>query len=222
MKLSENTLAILKNYANINTGIVLKPGKVVETVNQSSTLRSFANISETIPVVFGIYDLTTFLANVSQLGGKDVNIQFDDHKLVLSNESGFSLDYYGAEPQLIKHPTKEIIEITPDVEFTIHNQHFDKMLKLASLNSFKNFSFVGEDDGLYVKVFNVVDGNAVSNSGKFRIGDNPNGVFEARFLVENMKYLPLDYNVKLNHEGVAEFKSMDDNITYVTVMQETE
>lgn len=222
MKLSENTLAILKNYSSINPGIVLKPGKKIETINTSSTVRAEALISETIPVEFGIYDLTTFLANVSQMGGKDVEIAFDGNSIELINDSGFALRYFGAEPQLIKSPTKEMQEYEWDVKFTIHNQHFEKIMKIAALNAFKNISFVGEDSGLYIKAFSAIDGNAVSNSVRFRIGDNPNGEFESRFLTENMKYLPLDYNVSLTHLGIAKLESSDGVIQYYTVMQEIE
>ena len=65
MKLSDKTLGVLKNYANINQGLMFKKGKVLKTVSSHKNILSEATISEDIPADFGVYDLNNFLSVVS-------------------------------------------------------------------------------------------------------------------------------------------------------------
>ena len=65
MKLSDKTLGVLKNYANINQGLMFKKGKVLKTVSSHKNILSEATISEDIPADFGIYDLNNFLSVMS-------------------------------------------------------------------------------------------------------------------------------------------------------------
>ena len=57
MKLSSETLGVLKNFGNINTGILFKKGKTLKTVSNHKNILAEVVIQEDIPVDFGIYDL---------------------------------------------------------------------------------------------------------------------------------------------------------------------
>ena len=61
MKLSENTLTVLKNFAAINSGVVLNPGKKQKTISPEKSILVEATIEDDIPSEFGIYDLNQFL-----------------------------------------------------------------------------------------------------------------------------------------------------------------
>ena len=52
MKLSDNTLAVLKNFGNINSGIYLKQGKTIKTVSSHKNILATAEISDEIPSDF--------------------------------------------------------------------------------------------------------------------------------------------------------------------------
>ena len=54
MKLSDETLSTLKNFAGINSNVVLNPGNVVKTMSESKTIMSSATIVEDIPAQIGI------------------------------------------------------------------------------------------------------------------------------------------------------------------------
>ena len=62
MKLSNETLTVLKNFSSINTGIFFKQGSVLSTVSPQKNILADAQISENIPQDFGIYDLNNFLS----------------------------------------------------------------------------------------------------------------------------------------------------------------
>ncbi|AIM51751.1 sliding clamp DNA polymerase accessory domain protein, partial [Dickeya phage phiDP23.1] len=56
--LSERTLQLLANFETINPSIVLTPGKMLRSINDSSTVIAVAQIEEEFPFEFPILDLT--------------------------------------------------------------------------------------------------------------------------------------------------------------------
>ena len=62
MKISNETLSILKNFASINTNIIFKPGTTIATIANTSNIFAKATIKEDIPNQFAIYDLNSLLA----------------------------------------------------------------------------------------------------------------------------------------------------------------
>lgn len=211
MKLSENTLAVLKNFSEINESIVLKQGKEIQTISLSNHIMGNAKIPEEIPIEFGIYSLATFLSNVN-LMGDDCNIDFDGDKLILSNSEGYSIEFCGAEPSLIHHPTKKISFNSSDVDFVLPNDKFQKMIRVAALNKLDNLAVSGSSEGLFIKVFDK--SGATHNTGKLKIGDWDGQEFESVFSVSHLKILPLDYKVSVNFGGIAQLVSTDGVITY--------
>jgi hypothetical protein len=73
MKISNDTLLILKNFASINQNIVFKPGDVVSTISGGKNIFAKATIKETIPNQFAIYDLNSLLAMLTLMENQDVN-----------------------------------------------------------------------------------------------------------------------------------------------------
>ena len=65
MKLSKDTLALFKNYAGINSNLLLKAGSKISTISAQKNVMSDVTVTETFPVDFGIYDLNEFLGAMS-------------------------------------------------------------------------------------------------------------------------------------------------------------
>ena len=57
MKLSENTVNILKNFSTINQNILVKSGSQLRTMSTMKNILGEASITEDFPKEFGIYDL---------------------------------------------------------------------------------------------------------------------------------------------------------------------
>ncbi len=224
MQLSENTLAILKNFAVILSangnegGIVMKPGNELSIITQTRNVYAEAKIAETIPVTFGIHDIPNFLSNISNLGGPAAELEFDDKKVVIRH-GDFSMEYYGTEPSLINSPTKKIPDFDADVTLTISNEVFQKILKIAALNGFEHISILGENGEMCLRTNNP----KLPNQVKLKIQDWSGPDFEAIFAVSLLKFLPLDYVVSINLKGLARFVSSDGQITYlVTLVKRSE
>ena len=60
MKLSENTLNILKNFAGINNSILVKQGNRLRTISVAKNILAEAEVKEDFERDFAIYDLNQF------------------------------------------------------------------------------------------------------------------------------------------------------------------
>ena len=61
MKLSDNSLTVLKNFAGINNSILVKQGTSLRTISVAKNILAEAEITEEFPRDFAIYDLNKFL-----------------------------------------------------------------------------------------------------------------------------------------------------------------
>ena len=109
MKLSEQTISILKNFSNINSGLFFQTGKQIKTVAPSKAILAHANIAEEIPVEFGIYDLNRLLGVLSLIEQPD--IEFGDKQLVLKDATRSSRGQkqtYCDASLVVRPPDKEV------------------------------------------------------------------------------------------------------------------
>ena len=97
MKLSNETVAILKNFGAINQGILFKPGKTLKTVSSHKNILAEVSIKEDIPAEFGIYDLNNFLSVIS-LHKDDPSFEFDEKQVTIVGNKGRSKIKYRFSP----------------------------------------------------------------------------------------------------------------------------
>ena len=64
MKLSEKTIALLKNFSSINQSILFKKGNVLRTMSVMKNILAEVDIEECFPQDFAIYDLVQFLNGI--------------------------------------------------------------------------------------------------------------------------------------------------------------
>ena len=57
MKLSKNTIEVLKNFATINTNILVREGSTLSTISTGKNIFARADIEESFPQEFAVYDL---------------------------------------------------------------------------------------------------------------------------------------------------------------------
>ena len=85
MKLSDNTVNILKNFSSINSGIQFKEGDTLKTISEQRTIFVEATVDETFPKEFAIHDLNKFLAKISLY--KEAHLSFGDDRINISTEN---------------------------------------------------------------------------------------------------------------------------------------
>jgi hypothetical protein len=215
MKFSDKTLAVLKNFASINSGVVLKSGQTQKTISPEKSILVEATLEDNVPSDFGIYDLNQFLGNVTTLKNPELNFSKDN---VTIDDGEFSLTYLSCSPNLIiSPPDKELTLKQVDCKFSLTNAVLQKLLKIATMNSLPNLTVVGKDSELRLKIHEKA--NDTSNHGSVKIGDYAGSDFAATFKTENLKLLPDDYNVELQNGAFAMFVNVAGNLKYFIALE---
>lgn len=201
MKLNENTLSVLKNFSAINSGLVLQKGKIQKTISPEKSILVEAELDDTIPDEFGIYDLNQFLGNISTLSNPD--LVFSD-KAVIMNDGDIAFNYYSCSTSLISSPPdKELKLKQTDVSFTLTNAILSKLLKLAAMNNLTHLSVVGKNGEIRLQTHERA--NDTSNSASIKLNDYAGLDFIASFKVDNIKLIPGDYDVEIQLGAFAKF-----------------
>ena len=215
MKLSDNTLAVLKNFASINSGVVLKPGKAQRTISPEKSILVEASIEDDIPSEMGIYDLNQFLGIITTLRNPEVTFAKDQ---IVLTDGELSVTYRGCSANLIiTPPEKELVLKDITTKFSLANATSQKLIKVASMINLPNLSVVGKNAELLLKIHERA--NDTSNDGIMKIGDYAGKDFIATFKTENLKLLPDDYNVEVQAGAFAKFVNQNNTLTYFIALE---
>lgn len=215
MKLSENTLSVLKNFSSINSGIVLQKGNLQKTISPEKSILVEAEVEDVLPEQFGIYDLNQFLGNISTLNNPDLT--FTDNA-VLMNDGDIKFNYYSCSTNLIvSPPDKELKLKQVDVSFSLTNAILTKLLRLASMNNLTHLSVVGKNGEIRLQTHEKA--NDTSNYASFKLNDYTGEDFTASFKVENIKLIPGDYDVEIQLGAFAKFVSKSGKIKYFIALE---
>ncbi len=148
MKLSEQTVSILKNFSTINQNLVIKQGSEISTMSAMKNIVSKAKVDETFPVEFAIYDLNEFLSAMSLFTNPDLD--FDENFVMITEagSNGKSLKYWFSEPSVVTTPSKEVTMPSVEVEFPMNSGILSEVQKAAAVIGAPDM--VLEDDELRV------------------------------------------------------------------------
>lgn len=213
MKLSEQTINVLKNFANIHSRIVLEPGKVQKTLAPGDIIMASANLEEITDHKFGIYDLNQFLGNIVTL--KDPELEFGD-KFVTISSGRIKMKYHACPTELIEDSdnaliNREVKVDNPDVTFTLAGDVLNNILRLASMNELPHLSILSESGELKLRLHDRE--NDTSNFVDVDLGTHDED-FVATFKVENIKLIADDYVVDLLVGKFARFTGQTKGVTY--------
>jgi hypothetical protein len=215
MKLSDSTLALLKNFSNINQSILFKKGNYLRTISVMKNILAEVTITEEIPQDFGIYDLNQFLNGLSLHQNPDLD--FTNEGYVVIKEGRSRSKYFFADPNVIvTPPDKEITLPSEDVCFELNTKQLDKLLKAAAVYQLPDMSAVGENG--VVKLVVRDKKNDTSNEFYEVVGET-NSEFNFNFKVENIKILPGTYEVVVSQKLLSRFSSRDYNLKYFIALE---
>ena len=215
MKLSDNTLTLLKNFSNINQSILFKQGKSLRTISVMKNILAEATINEELPKDFGIYDLTQFLNGLSLHNNPELD--FDNDNFVIIKEGRSRSKYFFADPNVIVCPPEKSIELpTEDVSFELKTEQLDKLLKAAGIYQLPDLSAIGENG--VVKLVVRDKKNDTSNTYAVKVGET-DGNFTFNFKVENLKLLPGDYEVTISKQNASLFRDVNRDLEYLIALE---
>ena len=216
MKLTEKTLALLKNFSSINQSILFKKGNTIRTMSVMKNILAEADISEEIPQDFAIYDLVQFLNGISLYGDPELDFQNESY-LTIRDGKNHRTKYFFADPSVVVAPPDKTLTLpTEDVSFTLDTNNLTQLLKAAAIYQLPDFSVVGEAGA--VKLIVRDKKNDTSNEFAIVVAETDK-TFSFNFKVENIKIIPGTYDVVISQKLLSRFVNENYNLTYYIALE---
>jgi hypothetical protein len=211
MKLTKDTLDVLKNFASINSGIEFKKGNTIRTMSSGKTVLAKATLKDEFPQDFCVYDLNQFLSVHSMF--ENTEIEFDNNHVIFKSGTKKSTKYRKtAKEMIVTAPDKELSLPSVDISFSLTKEDFADILKSASILQSPHIAVESSGDKIQLTTFNAKDDSAHTNSIEVASG---NGIkFKMVFLTDNLKMIPGAYDVEISSKGLASFKNKSVDIQY--------
>lgn len=211
MKLSSDTLSILKNFASINSGMEFKIGNTIRTISVGKNILAEAKLKDSFPDDFCVYDLNQFLSVHSLY--KDAEIDFDESNIIFKSGRGKIKYRKTAKEMIVTAPDKNLTLPSVDIGFTLTEEDFATIQKSANVLQSTHIAVESEGNKIFLTCYCAKDDSAGTNS--IEVGDNVGGAkFKMVFLTENWKMIPGSYDVELCAKGLASFKHKIQDVDY--------
>ena len=211
MNLSSDTVAVLKNFSDINQNILVKPGNKVQTISTMKNILAEAEISEKFDSEFAIYDLPEFLRAVELFQKPNLNFNGGSNVQIADNNSKQSIKYFFADKSVIVAPTKNITMPDKEVTFTLKKDDFARLQKGVMTLNLPDVAVKG--DGKSITLVATDKKNKSSNDYSISVGET-NKTFTAYFKAENFKMISDDYDVAISKQKISHFVNRNKPIQY--------
>ena len=213
MKLSNETVSVLKNFSTINQNLVIKGGNKITTMSAMKNIVAKAEVIENFPQQFAIYDLNEFLSAISLFSKPELEFE-NDFVMITEEGTSKSLKYWYSDPSVVTTPTKDITMPSNEVKFDFSSDSLAEITRAASV--------IGAPD-------------MVLENGKLRVTDKKNTTandyateldvpesdvdYKFWFKVENLKLLPGSYSVEVSSKNISKFTNNNVDIEYFIALE---
>ena len=222
MKLGNETLSVLKNFAAINSNLVIQPGDKIKTISEAKNILATATVSEAFDVGFGIYDLNEFLSVVGMFDAPEFAVADDNSSAVIKQDRR-SVKYFFSDPSILTSPAKDIQLPSVDVTFTLTQDDMNSLRKASSALGVTDVVIVGKEGetGVTVKVTDERD--ATANSFEIELGEctRTAEAFKLVFNIGNFKFIAGDYFVEVSNKLISHFKNTNNPVEYWVALEKT-
>lgn len=218
MKISNNTISLLKNFSAINNSIFIKSGREIWTTSADKSIIGYCTVEESFPVDFGIYDLNRFLSLVSFFENPDFEFTNDEVK-ILSSKS--RTNYRFADPRIIAHRNEfEKVEkyirqsssqLVYPIQFNLTDADLQDFLKKSSVLKLGDVLICTENGVVTLQSHDKK--NDLSDKHVLYLDDKIEGTFSAYISVDKFKIISGDYTVHVG-ESVINFKNNKHDVQY--------
>ena len=212
MKLSEQTIKILKNFAGINQSILIKPGSVLSTISNAGDMLAEANIEEQFPYEIPLYDIVEFLNTLKLFQSPMLDFSNVDNNFMHIYEEedvNFKVRYTFAKKKTITFPERRVVLDSSDIMFKLDDKTRDSIVKAANVMQLPHMIIVpGKNENIIsIQVTDVRN----KSSNKFSINVKatiPNKCdFKTIIKMENFKIYPAAYDVCISGNKNSSFES---------------
>ena len=211
MNLSNDTIAILKNFANINQNILVKPGEKLNTISTMKNILATASIKETFEQEFAIYDLPEFLRTLDLFETPTLKFNGGSSVGISGKDGRSSSKYTFADKSVIVAPTKTITMPDTEIAFKLTKDNLSKLMKGVVTLNLPDIEVIG--NGSTISLVANDRKNKASNKFSIDIGTTDKN-FKAYFKAENFKMIEDDYDVAISKQKISHFVNRNKPVQY--------
>ena len=220
MKLSKHTLNMLKNFSDINMSIEIKQGNILRTVSVQKNILAQAELEDSFPQDFAIYELNRFLGAVSLFD--DPELEFNAKSVKIGTHK-YSADYVYCDPSMIVTPPENNISFPdPEVKFTLTQDTLSQVMRASNVLGTPEIAIEGgphPNDSIRIKALDV--NNDSTDTFQVVVDEKSHGPFRFVFKTENMKMVPGDYDVEISSKGISHFSLQGTELQYWIATEST-
>ena len=219
MKINNDTLKILQNFASINENLVVEAGSELRTVSPTKNILAEATVEDIFPTAFSIADIKKFLATYSYFNSPEIN--FTDKALSLSNGDNKNVVFYYANPDLLVYPKKRGTFSDCDVEFVLMESDLSHLNKISSLLSCEDLLVTNTPDETRLALMIFDKENPTTDSSLCEVaGRTSLSKTRALFKMPNLKLMPgISYEVTIAKRGIAMFRAIGKDLKYYIALE---
>ena len=213
MKLSSQTINVLKNFSTINQNLVIKEGSDITTMSAMKNIVAKAKVEESFTKEFAIYDLNEFLSALSLFTIPDLDFQ-NDFVVITEEGSSKSLKYWYSDPSVVTTPNKDINMPSNEVKFDFSSDILAEITRAASV--------IGAPDMVLengkLKVTDKKNTTANDYVDELNVPDNDVD-YKFWFKTENLKLLPGSYDVEVSSKKISKFTNSNVDVSYFIALE---
>lgn len=208
MKISEQTITILKNFSSIYSQFLFRPGSIIRTATEMEDVFVFAHVEEDFPITAGIHDLPKFLGILSLFSEPDLT--FGENQVCISSGRQ-KVHYTYASEKVIKAPPDGNLDLHRTLSFKLPSSEIVRTIKATSVLGHSSVAIVGRDGRLLMEGLNL--NNPTADTFQLEIGETTE---RFRMIVpkEKLQLLPRDFEVTISKDGAVEFAAPDVTYTF--------
>lgn len=209
MKISKETLEVLKNFSAINPNLVINEGNKLSTIAEAKNIMASTTVAETFPKEVGIYDLNEFLSALSLIENAD--LEFGNDSVVMKSPTS-SITYRYADKSILTSPEKGVNMPESEVCVTLTADLISQIRKAGGALGHPVVSLT-KVDGSDKIVLQVKDPNN-SSANVFELDTGTvsnNSSFDLQFLIANLKLIPGDYQVSVSSKLISHWECINNN-----------
>ncbi len=212
MRISDETMDVLKNFSTINPSLAFKAGNTIRTVSEQKNILAQAVVEDTFPVDFAIYELNQFLGLASLFEGADFH--FGEMDVTIRDENNSSRSRYTyTDPSMVTSPPEKNIDLdNPEIEFNMTADDLKSVVSAANQLGLPEVVVRGGATGIFLVATDTK--NPTSNEYERHVAASNGAIFNMVFKTENLKFIPGQYFVSISKAGIAHFKKVNGYIDY--------
>lgn len=211
MKLSSDTVTVLRNFSDINQNILFRVGNKLKTMSTMKNIVAKAEIKEDIEQEFGVYDLPEFLRAIDSFQSPVIKFNGKTSMTINDEKTSLAARYAFADKETLVTPSKEIKMPDLSVCFQLKNSSYESLKKLFVNLNLPDLAIKGEDGKIKLVALDKKNSNSNQSSISVGVADTN---FTAYIKTENLKLIPGDYDVVLSKQKIAHFVNNKAKVEY--------